>query len=72
MLFRSQKASILGLRLDTVGMRAFFLEGETSFEGLGICVGVVGRDTGGTFRGERCFVGVGELRMVSSYSTQKD
>ena len=47
-------------------MRFFFLDGETSFDGLGgASGGVLGREIGGAFRGERCFVGVGELDGVS-------
>ena len=53
---------MLGRRFGAFGIRAFLFEGEASLEGLGACGGVAGRDIGGAFRGERCFVGVGELR----------
>jgi len=57
-----QKASRLGRRFGALGMRFVFLDGETSLTGLGGgSGGVLGRSTGGAFRGERCFVGVGEL-----------
>lgn len=45
----------------------FFLEGETSFEGLGGARGgVIGREIGGALHGERCLVGVGELETLIS------
>jgi len=46
-------------------MLGFFFEGETSFEGLVIDGGVIGRETGGALRGERSLIGVGELQLVS-------
>ena len=46
-------------------MVGFFLEGETSFDGLeGARGGVLERTTGGALHGDRCFLGVGELQSV--------
>ena len=52
-------------------MRAFLFDGETSFEGLDGWGGVLGPEIGGAFRGERCFVGVGELGLVSTSSPHR-
>lgn len=57
-----QNASRLGRRSSDPALNGFFFEGETSFVWLpGVNVGVVGRNMGGALRGERFFVGVGEL-----------
>jgi hypothetical protein len=62
----AQKASRLGRRSGACGIRFFFFDGETNFDGLASARGgVLGREIGGAFRGERCFVGVGELWFVS-------
>lgn len=49
-------------------MAGFFLEGDTSFVGLGGARGgVPGREMGGALCGDRCLVGVGEyVRMASA------
>jgi hypothetical protein len=63
---------MLGRRSGAFGIRAFFFEGEASFEGLGNWGGVLGRDIGGALRGERCFLGVGELNEVNRRAVQRN
>lgn len=60
----SQKASRLGRRPGALGIARFFLDGDTSLEGLWGAEGVLGREMGGALRGDRCLVGVGELVKV--------
>ena len=58
---------MLGRSAGACGMRGFFFEGETSFDGLTGAGGVVGRETGGALYGDRCFLGVGELQDAVSF-----
>lgn len=60
-----QNASRLGRR-SAFGIAGFFLDGETSLEGLdGARDGVAGRDMGGALTGDRSLVGVGEYVSIA-------